>query len=149
MRWQELVAAHRVQPHTTSRQELDSLRAVVERDLNDARVPGLSTDRKFATAYNAVLQLAKMVIACAGYRVVGQGHHLTTFEAVELAMGRSVAPLASYFDACRRKRNMLDYDMANVATETEVGELLEQAEQFRHLVEQWIAQFYPQYTASP
>jgi hypothetical protein len=86
-----------------------------------------------------------MAIACAGYRVVGQGHHLTTFEAVELAMGRSVVPLARYFETCRRKRNMLDYDMANVATETEVRELLEKAEEFRVLVEQWITGHYPQF----
>jgi hypothetical protein len=115
--------------------------------LNDAQVPGLSTNRQFATAYNAVLQLAKMAIACAGYRVVGQGHHVTTFEAVKLAMGRRVAPLADYFETCRRKRNMLGYDMANVATETEVRELLEQAQAFRQLVEQWITQHYPQFTA--
>ncbi len=82
MSWQQPLAAHRVQPHTTSRLELDGLRAIIARDLSDAKVPGLSTDRQFATAYNAVLQLAKMAIACAGYRVVGQGHHLTTFEAV-------------------------------------------------------------------
>jgi hypothetical protein len=136
-----------VQRHTPSRHELDGLRAVVARDLRDAEVPGLSTDRGFATAYNAILQLAKMAIACAGYRVVGQGHHVTTFEAVELAMGRGVAPLASYFETCRRKRNMLDYDMADVATETEVRELLEQAHAFRQLVEQWIAQQHPQFTA--
>ena len=134
-----------MQRHTTSRQELDGLRAVVERDLSDTHVPGLSTDRKFATAYNAVLQLARMAIACAGYRVVGQGHHRTTFEALALAMGRSIAPLAHYFETCRRKRNMLDYDMANVATETEVRELLEKAERFRMLVEQWIAQHHPQF----
>ena len=146
MTWQQLLTTHRVQAHTTSRHELDGLRAVVERDMNDAKVPGLSADRQFATAYNAVLQLAKIVIACAGYRVVGQGHHLTTFEALELAMGRSVISHARYFETCRRKRNMLDYDMANVATETEVRELLEKAEQFRVLVEQWIAQRYPQFT---
>lgn len=87
MSWQRLLAAHRVQRHATSRRELDRLRAVVARDLCDARVPGLSTDRKFATACNAVLQLAKMAIACVGYRVVGQGHYLTTFQALELAMG--------------------------------------------------------------
>jgi hypothetical protein len=81
----------------------------VARDLKDARVVGLSTDRQFATAYNAVLQLAKMAIACAGYRVVGAGHHQTTFEAVELALGSSVATLASYFETCRRKRNILDF----------------------------------------
>jgi uncharacterized protein (UPF0332 family) len=145
MSWQQLLTAHQVQRHTPSRHELDGLRAIVDRDLSDAQVPGLSTDRKFATAYNAVLQLAKMAIACAGYRVVGHGHHLTTFEAVELAMGRSVVRLATYFETCRRKRNMLDYDMANVATDTEVDELLEKAEEFRQLVEQWIVQQYPQF----
>jgi hypothetical protein len=72
-----------------------------------------------------------MAIACADYHVVGQGHHVTTFEAVELAMGRSVAPLARYFETCRRKRNMLDYDMANVPTGTEVREFLEKAQAFR------------------
>jgi hypothetical protein len=144
MSWQQLLTAHRVQRHTPSRHELDGLRAVVARDLSDAKVPGLSADRKFATAYNAILPLAKMAIACAGYRVVGQGHHLTTFEALELAMGRSSAPLANYFETCRRKRNMLDYDMANVATATEVRELLEKPEQFRVFVEQWVAQRHPQ-----
>ena len=136
-----------MQRHTPSRHELDGLRAIVDRDLSDTKVPGLSTDRKCATAYNAVLQLAKMAIACAGYRVVGQGHHVTTFEAVELVMGRSVVRLATYFETCRRKRNMLDYDMAIVATDTEVDELLEKAEAFRQLVEQWIARHHPQFAA--
>ena len=70
-----------------------------------------------------------MAIACAGYWVVGQGHHLAMFEALELAMGRRVAPLARYFETCCRKRNMLNYGMANVVTETEVRELLEKAEE--------------------
>jgi hypothetical protein len=39
-----------------------------------------------------------MATACAGYRAVGAGHHLTTFEAVEIAMGSSVSALAAYFD---------------------------------------------------
>src|SRR6266850_6343224 len=98
MSWQQLLAAHRVQRHAPSRHELDGLRAVAARDLGDAEVPGLSTDRQFATAYNAVLQLAKMAIACAGYRVVGLGHHYTTFEALELALGPSVSELLAYFD---------------------------------------------------
>src|SRR5712691_7554034 len=89
MSWQQLLTIRRVQPHTTSRQELDGLRAVVARDLNDACVPGLSTDRRFATAYNAVLQLAKMAIACAGYRVsAGNGPHQKSFEAVKVALGK-------------------------------------------------------------
>ena len=130
MSWQSLLQAQRIKLHRTSRQELDDLRDVVERDLQDA-VPALSADRRFATAYNAVLQLAKMAIACAGYRVAGPGHHATTFEAVEVAMGSSVSMLATYFDTCRRKRNQVDYDRVNAATETEAEELLTKAEEFR------------------
>jgi hypothetical protein len=76
MSWKKLVAEHKVHPHSTSKKELDALRAVVTRDLADASVKGLSDDRRFATAYNAALQAAKMSIACAGYRLAGtQGHH--------------------------------------------------------------------------
>jgi uncharacterized protein (UPF0332 family) len=145
MSWQSLLQAQRVKSHRTSRQELDDLRNVVERDLQDAAVSALSADRRFATAYNAALQSAKMVIACAGYRVVGQGHHLTTLEAVELAMGSSVSALVTYFDTCRRKRNQVDYDRANAATETEAEELLAKAEEFRELVEKWILKHHSGY----
>jgi hypothetical protein len=51
----------------------------------------LSADRRFATAYNAALQTAKMAIACAGYRLASTpGHHGLTFEAARLALGPAV-----------------------------------------------------------
>jgi uncharacterized protein (UPF0332 family) len=145
MSWQSLLQAQRVRSHRTSAQELSDLRDVVERDLQDAGVVGLSADRRFATAYNAVLQLAKMVIACAGYRVVGSGHHQTTFEALELAMGSSISALAMYFDTCRRKRNQVDYDLIHAVTETETEELIEKAEEFRSLVEAWIRKHHREF----
>jgi hypothetical protein len=59
----------------------------VDRDLADAAIPALSEDRRFATAYNAALQTAKMAIACAGYRVASvPGHHRITFEGAKLAL---------------------------------------------------------------
>jgi len=138
--------ANRVRPHKTSVQEIDALRDVVERDLKDARIPDLSADRRFATAYNAVLQLTKMAIACEGYRVVGLGHHQTTFEAHELAVGQQASRLVPFFDSCRRKRNQIGYDMANVATESEVTQLLRHAAEFHELVEAWIRQRHPEYS---
>ena len=63
MSWKQLLTQRKVQLHTTSKQELDGLRALIERDLTDAALAGLSADRRFATAYNAALQTAKMVIA--------------------------------------------------------------------------------------
>ena len=107
------------------------MRALVARDLADAQVPGLSADRRFATAYNAALQTANMAIACAGYRITAKtGHHKVTLEAITLAVGSAARAYADYFETCRRKRNVIDYTRSHVATDTEAGEILSQAREF-------------------
>ena len=139
-----LLAANRLRTQTTSKSELDALRAVVERDLRDADIPSVSADRRFAIAYNAVLQLCKIALACAGYRVAtGPGHHQATFEAASFALDSTALPYTTYFETCRRKRNLLDYDAACVATDTEARELVKKAHEFSELVEMWIAQHHP------
>jgi hypothetical protein len=144
MTWTKLLRENRVHPHTTSRKELNEIRRLVARDLADAALPGLSEDRRFATAYNAALQTANMAIACAGYRVGSvPGHHRLTFEAAKLALGKAAANLTDYFDSCRRKRNEIDYTGATIATTTEAEELLTHAKAFLALVEGWIESNYP------
>jgi uncharacterized protein (UPF0332 family) len=147
MSWSHLLASRTIQMHTTSKQEIDSLRELVSRDLKDAEIVGLSEDRCFATAYNAVLQLSKIAIACAGYRVsTGAGHHQKTFESVKVALGAVPAEnLADYFETCRRKRNKIDYDAAEIVSETEARELLEKAREFQLLIEAWIAKNHAAY----
>jgi hypothetical protein len=115
----------------------------------DAAVPGLSADRRFATVYNAVLQLSKLALACAGYRVSTTlpGHHQTTFEAAGFLLGAAARRLTDYFETCRRKRNWIDYDSAEVTTESQAAELLERATQYQSLVEAWIAKNHPKYKA--
>lgn len=137
------MAEGKVRAHTTSKRELDDLREVIARDIADASISALSADRRFATAYNAALQTAKMVIACTGYRVTGLGHHQTTFEAAEIALGSSSASTFAYFDACRRKRNTVDYDRAAVASDTEATDILREAKDLLILSEQWIGNNHP------
>jgi uncharacterized protein (UPF0332 family) len=141
--WTQLLASNEVQRHKTSKKELDKLRAVIARDFADASLDGVSADRRFATAYNAAPQAAKMAIACAGYRVVGAGHHRISFDVVKLATGKAADPYSDYFDRCRRKRNVIDYDDAFVATETEAKEIVTTAKEFVQVVEQWIAKNHP------
>lgn len=144
MTWTQLLANNEVKQHKTSKRELDKLRVAIHRDLADASLKGLSPHRCFATAYNAALQAGKMAIACAGYRVtVGAGHHKISFEAASLAIGKAADSYCDYFDICRRKRNVIDYDDANVATETESQEILTKAKEFLEIVEQWIGQKNP------
>jgi hypothetical protein len=81
MSLKKLLQDRKVHQHQTSRQEITEIRRLVARDLTDAAIPALSEDRRFATAYNAALQTAKIAIACAGYRVASvPGHHRLTFE---------------------------------------------------------------------
>ncbi len=140
MSWKRLLASKDAQKHVTSKKELDGMRALIARDLADARLAGLSADRRFATAYNAALTAANMAIACAGYRITAKiGHHQVSLEAARLAVGRSGAKLLDYFDTCRRKRNRIDYTQSNVATETEAVEIAAKAAEFYELVEHCIA----------
>jgi uncharacterized protein (UPF0332 family) len=144
MSWKQLLAQHKVHLHRTSNGELDQLRALIDRDLNDAALSGLSADRRFATAYNAALQTAKMAIACAGYRVASiPGHHRLHFEAARIALGSSADCFLDYFETSRRKRNVIDYDYAFVTTETEAEEILTEANAFSAFVEHWISLKHP------
>ena len=144
MGWKQLLAEHKVHTHRPSKQELEGLRELISRDLTDAAIKDLSSDRQFATAYNAALQTAKMAITSAGYRLANtQGHHRLTFEAARLALGASASRSLDFFEACRRKRNVIDYDQASVATETEAAEVLVEAGSFLELVEQWIKTHHP------
>jgi hypothetical protein len=144
MSWQQLSARGEVKAHQTSKRELDNIRALIARDLADAGLTGLSADRRFATAYNAALQAGKITIACSGYRVGARaGHHAVTFEAVRLAIGTEASFLVDYFDTCRRKRNLIDYDNSSVATQTEADELQLKAAEFLALVEAWVVANYP------
>lgn len=120
------------------------MRGLIARDLSDAAVTAVSADRRFATAYNAALQAANMLAACSGYRVASRtGHHRIAFEAIPLALGAAAERYADYFEICRRKRNRIDYMLAEVASETEAEEALRLAQEFHQLVEEWIARRHP------
>jgi hypothetical protein len=144
MSWQQLLADRRVKEHKSSRAEIRELMAVVTRDLADARIKGLSSDRRFATAYNAALQAAKMCIACTGYRIAGPGHHATTFEALSLVFELDMDGLVIFFDACRRKRNQVDYDRAHIISDSESLEITERAAEFFGIAVEWIRLNHPE-----
>ena len=122
----------------SSRQEISDLLGVVDRDLKDADIEQLSTDRRFATAYNAVLQLASITLRACGYRTRGAGHHWITFQMLPLVMGNDQQDRADYFNACRTKRNDADYDASGEISDAEVEELIAEAMQFRTVVLGWL-----------
>ena len=56
MSLQEWLANGWLRPHKTDLQELRGLLAIVDRDIADAHISGLSVDWRFGIAYNAALK---------------------------------------------------------------------------------------------
>ncbi len=134
-----------MQRHSANKADIDKLRQVAARGLADAAVTAISPDLRFQAAYNTVLQLATIAVHSAGYRVTGREHHRTTFQALPLAMGNSVASQAAYFDTCRQKRNAATYDQAGLVSEAEVDDLVQEAAKFQRTLEVWITKNHPQF----
>jgi len=92
--------------------------------MQDAR-GGVSTDWQFGIAYNAALKLCTILLRASGYRTFSGDHHRRTIMALPDVLGSDWQEDAEYLDACRMKRNTLEYDYAGCTTEGDARELLE------------------------
>ncbi len=113
-------------PITPSAIEIGKLLAIADRDLSQAAIDNLHLDTRFALAYNAALQLATVVLRLHGTRIRKTGFHERTFQELEPHLPPSMRTFAEYFDRARRKRNTLCCDHVNVASASEVDDLIGQ-----------------------
>ncbi len=58
-------------------------------------------------------------------------------------MGPEEQPRADYFNACRIKRNVTDYDRVGEISALELSELLDEVDAYKNLVLQWLYQKQP------
>jgi hypothetical protein len=106
-------------------------------------VKQLSTDWRFAIAYNAGLQAATAALAAAGYRATRDNHHYRVIQSLEF----TTAPdrrVIDTFDGFRKKRNISSYDLAGSVSDKEAGEMLKLAISLRGDVERWIRATRPE-----
>ena len=143
MSLQRLLDSRRLAAEPTSAAEIGDLLHLARQYLSDARVAGISADLRFTAAYQAALQLATIPLSCAGYRTIGGGRQITVFQALPAAMGESYRDLAGYYDACRRKRHMAEYQRVGQISEAEVAELIATTRDFLLQVEKWLAAHHP------
>ena len=64
MNFNNYLTEGRIDAHKASKEEISSLFRVIERDLKDSEIEGVSSDRRFAIAYNAALQSATIFMHC-------------------------------------------------------------------------------------
>jgi len=129
--------------HEPSRQEIEDLPALVDRDLRDCRSEGLSADWRFNIAYNAILQSATAALVAAGYRATRDAPHYRVLQSLGLTIGAPVTTLR-YLDALRKKRNLTGYERTGAVSDQEAEEIVETASHLRHQVKEWIGSAHPE-----
>jgi uncharacterized protein (UPF0332 family) len=67
------------------------------------------------------------------------------FQAMKTILGSDYNELTSYFDSCRAKRNITDYDYAGGISESEAQELIKEAERFLQTTLNWLKKNYPNF----
>jgi len=133
-----------LRPHTTGREEVRNLLAIVERDLQDAQ-GGISPDWRFGIAYNAALKLCTILLYAEGYRPERTLQHYRTIQCLPLILGEDRKNDAEYLDACRSKRNRVEYDYVGGASEDDTEELLAFTRALREDVLSWLRAKHPEY----
>jgi hypothetical protein len=116
--------------------------SVVDRDLEDSK-RNLSPDGQFNIAYNAALQLCAIALLAEGWRPEKSNAHYRTIAALPVILGAQWQDGADYLDACRSKRNGLEYDAAGRVSAAEAKELREFAVELRAAIVTWLADRHP------
>lgn len=133
-----------LRPHTSSRQEIGNLLAIVRRDLADARREGLSPDWRFGIAYNAALKLCTILLFAEGFRPDRNMAHYRTLQAMPLILGPARKDDAAYLDACRIKRNTVEYDSVGGVTAGNADELIRFSSVLESEVVAWLKKKHPE-----
>jgi hypothetical protein len=133
-----------LKPEPTSPDEIRSLLTIVDRDLKDANVVGLSEDRRFEAAFSAARTSANIALRASGYRTAVQaGHHMKTIESLELTM-KADAKLIQRMKTLSKKRNATSYDSAGNVSSQELELAIKTAIDLRRDVVAWLTQNHPE-----
>ena len=131
-----------LKPHAPTKQQVAAIFGVVDRDLEDSK-QSLSSDGRFNIAYNAALQLCAIVLLAEGWKPDKLNAHHRTISSLPKILGKEWQDNADYLDACRSKRNGLEYDAAGRVSTAEAKELRDFAVELRDDVIKWLGEKHP------
>jgi len=128
----------------TTAAEIADLLAVVDRELSDAAVPGISVDGRFMHAYDAGLILCMIPLRASGYRVnKGSGHHKRAIESLPLTVGMEYREVSDQIEIASRRRGQAMYDHVGVVESRDADVLIQTVTKLRQIVLAFLAKKHP------
>ncbi len=127
--------------NATSREELDAIFGVIDRNFEDASLEGLSADQKYILSYQAAFEAGTALIHCHGYKPIKAGHHYITWQCVRDILGDENRKAVLLFEDAAKKRSKLSYDISGLASQKEADELYKEARGFVEFVKRKISEF--------
>ncbi len=129
----------------TSRDEIQNLLSIVDRDLKDASVTTISDDRRFEAAFSAARTAATIALRACGYRTsVQAGHHIKTIESLELTI-KADSKLIQRMRTLSKKRNFTSYDSAGNISSQELELAIRTGGELRNSLIAWLQNNYPEF----
>ena len=123
---------------TPARQTVQRLLDGASRHIADAKVPRVSAETRFGSAYTAIRMLADAGLHAHGFRALTSkpGHHQTAIQTLVHTFGVE-ASVVVRLDALRRQRNLAEYT-GDTVPESALEECLRQAESLRAVALTWL-----------
>jgi hypothetical protein len=142
--WNWLQIGH-LADHQATVAEVRNLLGVVDRELADAGVAGLSDDGRFTHAYDAALLLCKLALHASGFEVQKRapGHHSLWINSLEFTLGGEHKATLIHLSKSSKLRHTSLYDHAGVVQKQDADDLLEVARQLRADLLNWLRSQHP------
>lgn len=131
--------------HVTSRQEISDLLAIVDIDLKDAAITGLSSERKLSCCYNAMLTSARIALRASGYRVSksNRSHRHQVIQSLRHTVEFD-ADSVLRIEAVQKKRNVADYVRVGEVSESTAAETSALARNVYQRIREWLIDNHPE-----
>jgi hypothetical protein len=126
--------------HAPTVAEVRNLLGVIDRELADAAVAGLSDDGRFTHAYDAAILLCKLALHASGFEVAKRtpGHHSMWINSLEFTLGDPQKGALVYLAQSSKLRHTTVYDHSGVVQKQDADDLLAAALQLRTDVLHWL-----------
>jgi hypothetical protein len=119
--------------HQPTVAEVRNLLGVVNREIGDAGVPGLSDDGRFTHAYDGALLPCKLALHASGFEVQKRaaGHHSLWINSLEFTLGGTHKETLIHLSKSSKLRHTVLYDHSGAVEKQDADELLATAQQLR------------------